>query len=328
MDNIEFLLVRTTSTIGSVAGSFDITLSTDEYELDYDIDIGEGIFPEIDVTDVAQNDWPLWTTGLYSQTDIGWSFGDDAGADPERRLLTSTLLAGDIDEEGDELVVGVVKLSEEGNRYKIIALSGTVPTDDIFTFNGGGDDDDNGNPFSEVLGVWYTDTLEGEYNFTKNRDSDEYLYIIIQNWSTNSLRLDNEKPETQFISDNFDRWLGPEGGEPQLALIGNPDPDNIKEFGAGVSVLITPYDYGDDQATDPGPANGTQYTISELDGTFSLYVDEEVENSIPDDDDFETVEYEMQFTWDEGSGGGCSALGFIPGSLLILLPLFLLFKKR
>ena len=317
MDNIEFLLVRTTSTIGSVAGSFDITLSTDEYPLAYEIDPGEGITREVVVH--GDTEWPWMTTGTYFPIDIGWSFGDFAGADPDRRILTSTLLAGDIDDDGDELVVGVTKLSEEGNRYKIIALSGTVPTDNVFTY---GD-----NPFSEVLGVWYTDTLEGEYNFTKNRDSDEYLYIIIQNWSTNSLRLDNEKPETQFISDNFDRWLGPNGGEPQLALIGNPS--DIKEFGAGVSVLVTPYDDGDDQATDPGPANGTQYTISELDGTFSLFVDEEVHIILfDDDDDLETVEYEMLFTWDEGSGGGCSALGFIPGSILMLLPLFLLFKKR
>ena len=303
-DEIDFLMVRTVLPVNEFSGnSLSITLSTDEYALSYENDPAPEVFFKGNSIE-----WPSLTTDNSIPSAIIWNFNDYAGEDPERRLLVSDLIAGNIDDGGDEMGLGVTRLSDEGNRYKIIALSGTIPTDNIFTHH-------DGSPFSEVLGVWETETLEGEYHFTRNRNSDEYLYIVIQNWSTSELDLD-ESPEAQFISDNFDRWLGPEGGEPQLALIGNPEYPSV--FGAGVSVIVTPFNNVGD------PTNSNQYRINELDGTFSVYVTETKPN-VPEQ--FQPQEVALEFTWDEASSsGGCATVEFIPGSLLLLLPLFSLFK--
>jgi len=313
-EDIDFLLVRTTEETSGTQGSLNITLSTDVYPTSYDLE--EMNDPEIIVKGNG-NEWPDLTTGTYPSSSISWDFTEYPDSDPERRLLNSFILAGDIDEteSGDELGIGITSLNTEGYRYKIIALSGTIDTDNIFTYED--------NPFSEILGVWESSSLDGEYHFTKSRNSDEYLYIIIQNWSTSELVLDDE-PEAQFISDNFDRWLGPGSGEPQLALIGNPD--SILNIGAGLSVILTPFNTG--ISTDPNALN--QYKISELEeGAFSVEVKEYKPNAPPDSD---PEENELLFTWDEedtpSSSSGCSALGLMPGSLLILLPLIILFKKR
>ena len=286
---------------GIVSGSFDVTLSTDLYPLDFEPDNGIVISPNEDVLVTSDDPYPAT---------ISWNWGS---IDRETRVIETsmTILSSDV-EEPESIDISIVRVQQDPPLYRVIALSS--PFDLSIALTGVQD------PEFTLLKVWEVSDLPGEYNFNLSQNSEEYLYIIIHNWSTKKFVLD-DIPMSQFISNNFDELLEVDGGPPPLLVLDKYFPsDSLLNVGSGVAVFITPY-----SSLDPL----IQTPINELEGRYQINL-----TSLGEEEDFPLAGAQigiepMVFTWDEASSSdGCSALGFIPGSILILLPLFLLFKKR
>ena len=303
--DIDGLIIRTIELDGIVSGSFDVELSTDICEINFQDENGIFIRPSNLVTNLN----PTPAT-------ISWDFGSF-----ESRVIDTsmTILSSDMSTELEEMHVSIVKV-EQDTLYRVVVLSS--PSDLSVALSGQED------PEFTLLYADYVTHLPGEYNFNLSQDSEEYLYIIIHNWSTKEFVLD-DYPMSQFISHNFDELLEEEDRPPLVILNKAFGSNSLLNVGSGVSVFITPLSQGIPSVYQITPQILlTQTPINELDGRYQVNL-----TSLGQEGEFPLAGAQigiepMVFTWDEGSGGGCSALGFIPGSLLILLPLFLLFKKR
>lgn len=297
------LFIRTIHDTSQVFGTFDVTLSTDLFTFDYEDEPYLSIRP-------ASSDLE---TGLNQGT-ISWDF---SGTD--RRIL-GTLM--DVDPVGpeptefDDIGIAVIRVEEEP-LFRVIALSSPFTMDTVLN----GDTD----PQFDLLGAWNVSELGGEYSLNLGLESQGYLYVIIHNWSTSEFVLD-DAPLAQFVSENFDELLETLDQQPDLFLV---QPSSMNRVGSGISTFITPYEIEELNPAFAGIL--VQTPIMDLDGEYVVYF------TPPGDDDDDLVfipdqiieEPEpMVFTWGKSDDGGCSALGFIPGSLLILLPLLILLKRK
>jgi len=292
------LFIRTTSDSNYVNGTFNVTLSTDLFTFDY------------------ENEPYLFIDPASSDMETGDNFGsinwDFQGS--ERRVIGTEMDVDPTGTESDDIGIAVIRV-EEDSLYRVIAMSSPLTLDTIL----------NGDtvPQFDLLGAWNVSELGGEYTLNLGLESEGYLYVIIHNWSTSEFVLD-DTPLAQFVSENFDELLETPD-QPDLFLI---QPASMNRVGSGISTFITPYEIG--PLVPQLELILVQTPISDLNGEYVVYFT----SSGDDDDDLVFIPDQVEepepmvFTWGKSDGGGCSALGLIPGSLLILLPLFLLFKKR